>query len=191
MNDISKRNIAIYIRVEPYGPSENEQKNVVLQHLNSCKKAQDFSLYIDQQSDRKAYASLIEDLSSRKFSELICWKFDRFDLFADSLEDTFEFFERLEKSETCFTSVADNFNSKESTKLFTEIHNMSSQAKATLRAERVKTSLADASKSGKHIGRPLTVDRDAVANLRSQGYSIRNIAASMGISTSTVQAALK
>ena len=54
--------------------------------------------------------------------------------------------------------------------------------------ERTKAGIAAAKRRGARLGRPpARVDRDHLLDLRQQGWSVRKIAASIGIGASTVQ----
>ncbi len=54
------------------------------------------------------------------------------------------------------------------------------------RGENVRKGLFKAKSEGKHIGRPITVDRGKILELRAKKLSMRKIAEAIGCSTHTV-----
>ena len=56
-----------------------------------------------------------------------------------------------------------------------------------LKGERVRKALKEAVRKGIKIGRPRTVDYEAIRKLRAKGVSVRKIAAIVKVSTWTVR----
>lgn len=59
------------------------------------------------------------------------------------------------------------------------------------RGERIRQGQMKAKEEGRHIGRPRTIDRVAIQNLRAAGGSLRQIARQMSTNPNTVIRTLK
>jgi DNA invertase Pin-like site-specific DNA recombinase len=126
----------------------------------------------------------------RQFDAVIVWRFDRF---ARSTKHLLLALEEFRSLGIQFISYQENIdtNSPLGQALFTIVSAVA-QLERDLIRERVRAGLRNAKLKGKTLGRPtLTLDRDRIARLRASGASIREIAAQLEVSTTTVHNVLR
>ncbi len=102
---------------------------------------------------------------------------------------------RSEPSKRCgieFVSLSEQVDTSTPTgKMVFTVLGAVAELERSLIAERVKAGLRNARAKGKRLGRPpLDLDRAQIARLRTQGRSIREIAAELGCSTGVVHKSL-
>lgn len=193
MEPIVEKNLltAIYLRESRGGgPTLAEQKEEIQNHLLRIGLKSKVSFYEDADSDRQGYQSLIKFLSLGVHKLLICWSADRLDSVFDDLNETISFLGDLEVKDVRFIALSSAFDTKNLVNPFSEVLRVVEESKSSLKSERTKSSIEVARKAGRVIGRP-TRQYEDIQQLRQSGNSIRVIANKLGISTSTVQAALK
>lgn len=88
-----------------------------------------------------------------------------------------------------FTSVTEPFDTTcPSGKLLLHIVSAMSEFERSILIERTRAGVAAARRRGVRVGRPPTkLDRDQLLDLREKGWSVRKIAESLGVGSSTVQ----
>ena len=133
---------------------------------------------------------LMADARKRRFDLVLVWRFDRF---ARSVRHLVEALHEFRHLGIDFVSYQENIDTSSplGEAIFTIIAAMAKLERDII-AERVRAGLRRARAAGKRLGRrPLDVDEDELHRLRHDGLSIRQIAATMGVSKSKVAAMLK
>ena len=126
----------------------------------------------------------------RKFDVLLVWKLDRiFRSVKDCINGLHEFAELGVE----FVSLKDSGidMTTPSGKLLLHILAAFAEFEASIIKMRVMAGLDLARRRGKKLGRPKKRDDDKIRTLRSQGYSLREIAKLADVSTMAVQRSLK
>ncbi len=129
---------------------------------------------------------LLGDAKRRRYDVLVVWRSDR--LFR-SLRHMVNTLDDLSALGIAFTSVTEPFDTTcPSGKLLLHIVSAMSEFERSLLIERTRAGVAAARRRGARVGRPpARFDHDQLVELREQGWSVRKIAASLGVGTSTVQ----
>ena len=129
---------------------------------------------------------LLADARKRKFDALIVYKADR--LFR-SLRHMVLTLDELAALGIAFVSTTEPFDtSTPSGKLLLHIVSAMAEFERALLVERVKSGVAAARRRGARLGRPRArLDMDRLRELRSQGLSVRKIAETLNVGSSTVQ----
>jgi DNA invertase Pin-like site-specific DNA recombinase len=184
--------IAIYARVSTT-KQDNENQLAQLREFAAKHGWQVFDSYLDQESgsmsERAAFQRMFADASKRKFDLVLFWALDRFS--REGVLDTLQHFNRLESYGVSYKSFTEPFF--DSCGVFKDavVAIMATLAKQerVKRAERTRAGLAVARAKGKTLGRPNTVKTHSanVSRLRTQGYSLRAIGRSLGISEGSVR----
>jgi len=131
----------------------------------------------------------MKDARKRHFDVVLVWKFDRFARSVKHLVDSLEDFRALGIDFISYTEGIDT--TTPSGELLFHIMGAVAQFERDLIAERVRAGIAHARAMGKRIGRPRAQIDDAQARtLRSQGFSLRKVAADLGVPVSRVRRAL-
>jgi DNA invertase Pin-like site-specific DNA recombinase len=141
------------------------------------------------QRHRPQLDSLMKDAHKRLFDVVLVWKFDRF---ARSLKHLIESLEEFSSLGIDFVSYTEGVDTTTpSGQLLFHIVGAVAQFERDLIAERVRAGMGHARAMGKRIGRPrAAVDIEAVAKLRGEGRSLRQIATRLSIPVSRVRRAL-
>ena len=128
---------------------------------------------------------LMSDAHKRRFDAVCCWRFDRFARSVSHLLRALETFKALGIE---FVSLSEQVDTSTPTgKMVFTVLGAVAELERSLIVERVKAGLRNAKAKGKHLGRPrIIVDTVRIAFLRTQGRSIRKIAAELGYSRSLV-----
>jgi len=183
---------ALYARVSTL----DQNCEVQLQDLRRF-TGQRFALYREYidvgvsgtQRNRPQLDLLMKDAHKRLFDVVLVWKFDRFARSLKHLIDSLDEFSSLGIDFVSYTEGVDT--TTPSGQLLFHIVGAVAQFERDLIAERVRAGMAHARAMGKRIGRPrAVVDAQAVARLRQEGRSLREIAASLNIPVSRVRRAL-
>jgi DNA invertase Pin-like site-specific DNA recombinase len=125
----------------------------------------------------------------RLFDAVVVWRFDRF---ARSTKHLLLALEEFRSLGIQFTSYQENIDTTTplSQALFTIVAAVA-QLERDLRRERVNAGIRNARACGKLLGRPRrVVNHDDVVRLRSEGASLRQIAAKLGVGYGTVRLTL-
>jgi len=146
--------------------------------------------YVDEgfsgaKDSRPALNELMDDARKRKFDIVCVWKFDRFARSTRHLLSALDEFKNLGID---FISYSENIDT--STPLGKAVFTIVAaigELERSLIVERVKAGLKAAKARGKRVGRPKTqFDSMAALRLKSDGFKVREIAARLGASKSTV-----
>ncbi len=116
---------------------------------------------------------------------MLVWRFDRF---ARSTKHLILALEEFKNMGIDFVSYQENIDTSSplGSAIFTIISAVA-QLERDIIAERVKAGLRRARENGKKLGRPSKkVDRYEIRRLRSEGRSLRQIAAELNVSKNTV-----
>jgi DNA invertase Pin-like site-specific DNA recombinase len=135
---------------------------------------------------RPALDRMLADARRRKFDLVLVYKADR--LFR-SLKHMVTTLDELAALGVGFVSVTEPFDtSTPSGKLLLHIVSAMAEFERSLLIERVKSGVAAARRRGARLGRPRArLDMDRLRELRGQGLSVRKIADTLGVGSSTVQ----
>ena len=139
--------------------------------------------------DRPVLAELMKAAERRMFDYVLVFRFDRY---ARSTVHLIESLMAFRKLGIGFISYSENIDTESplGEALFTIISALASLERSIIR-ERVINGIANARAKGKVLGRPTTVDRLKVRELRAKGYSLKKIAEELGITKSAVSKILK
>ena len=129
---------------------------------------------------------LMDDARKRQFDAIVVWRFDRFARSTKRLLSALEEFRSLGIQ---FISYQENIDTSSALgqALFTIVSAVA-QLERDLIRERVTAGIRNAQANGKKQGRPKSsVDRDRILELKAEGHSLRQIAATLGVSYGTVR----
>jgi DNA invertase Pin-like site-specific DNA recombinase len=185
--------IALYARVS----TKDQSCDLQLRDLRTYCAVRGFDSsheYVDvgqsgAKDSRPELNKLMDDARKRKFDALIVWRFDRF---ARSTKHLLLALEEFRSLGIQFISYQENMDTSSplGQALFTIVSAVA-QLERDLIRERVSAGIRNARANGKTLGRPKsTVDREQVLELKAQGYSLRQIAAKLGVGYGTVRARL-
>jgi DNA invertase Pin-like site-specific DNA recombinase len=185
--------VGIYARVS----TKDQSCELQLRDLRAYCAARGLELvreYIDvgqsgAKESRPELNKLMEDARKRKFDAIVVWRFDRF---ARSTKHLLLALEEFRSLGIQFISYQENMDTSSplGQALFTIVSAVA-QLERDLIRERVSAGLRNARENGKRLGRPKSaVDRKCILELRAQGHSLRQIAASLGVGYGTVRARL-
>jgi DNA invertase Pin-like site-specific DNA recombinase len=135
---------------------------------------------------RPALDKLLADARKRKFDALIVYKADRLFRSLRHMVLTLDEFTALG---IAFVSTTEPFDtSTPSGKLLLHIVSAMAEFERSLLIERVKSGVGAARRRGARLGRPKArLDMDRLRDLRAQGLSVRKIAETLNVGSSTVQ----
>ncbi|MGK5085224.1 recombinase family protein [Bdellovibrionota bacterium FG-1] len=137
---------------------------------------------------RPGLRKLMALVRARQVDGVVVVKMDRFFRSLKNLVTTLDEFQSLGVT---FTATQDQIDmSSASGRLMLHLIGAFSEFEKSLLRERTMLGLDHARRSGKTLGRPKRRDDKAIADLRSQGLSIRQIALALGVSTTAVQRGL-
>lgn len=132
---------------------------------------------------------LMADAHRRRFDAVVVWRFDRFARSVSHLLRALETFRAMGIEFVSFSEQMDT--STPAGKMVFTVLGAVAELERSLIVERVKAGLRNARAKGKRLGRPrVAVDATRIGRLRSQGRTIREIAAELGCSRSTVHKTL-
>ena len=200
MNTKKGTRVALYLRVSTDGQSVANQRR----ELEEVAKGAGWKIvevYQDQASGAKGRNGrpdldrMLNDATRRRFKKLLVWDLSRL---GRSLRDLISItgqFEELRVDLYVHKDAIDTATA--SGRLFFHIVGAIGEFEGERIRERINAGLARAKAEGKKLGRPEGTTKDKVkyqaeiVSLRDAGMSIRKIASTVRVSTSTVQAALK
>lgn len=179
--------VAIYVRVSTNDQSTEMQRI----DLEAFAKARGWSVvrvFADTATgtngNRPQLSAMMGAARAREFDVLLIWKLDRLFRSIKGLVTSLQEFHDLGIQ---FVSLKDQIDmSTASGRLMTHIIGAFAEFEAALIRERVRTGLAVAKAKGVRLGRPTTIDRDAVAQMRREGLSMGSIAAKLKRSKSSI-----
>ncbi len=181
--------VALYARVSTTDQSTDSQL-LDLRRYVSERGWNSFKEYVDEgisgtKDSRPALNELMNDAKKRRFDVVLVWRFDRF---ARSTKHLILALEEFKNLGIDFVSYQENIDTSSplGSAIFTIISAVA-QLERDIIAERVKAGLRRAVENGKKLGRPSKkVDRSEIRRLRSEGRSLRQIAAELNVSKNTV-----
>jgi len=182
--------IAIYARVS----TKDQSCELQLRDLRTYCAARRFDPareYVDvgqsgAKDSRPALNELMEDARKRQFDAIVVWRFDRF---ARSTKHLLLALEEFRSLGIQFISYQENMDTSSplGQALFTIVSAVA-QLERDLIRERVSAGIRNARANGKNFGRPeRKVDREQILKLRAKNYSLRQIAAELGVGYGTVR----
>lgn len=187
-----RKKVAIYLRVSTSHQRTDLQKD----HLTTYSEQRGFEVfkyYSDTISGTKekrpALDQLMMDARKRLFDIVLVFRFDRAARSSRHLTNLLEEFNSLGIDFISYQESIDT-SSPMGKAMFTIISAMA-QLERDIIKERVLAGLATARKKGTVLGRPKKRDDQKICELRSQGLSYRAIRSKLGVSISSIQAALK
>ena len=174
---------AIYIRVSTVDQNTERQETELKEYVES--RGWSYKLYKDRghtgaKADRPALNNLVHDIRCRRIDVVVVWALDRL---ARSLKQL------LAISEECRSLGVDLIALKQNVdttlpagSLTFQVLGAVAEFERELLRERVRSGMAQARRSGKHVGRPAlrkfrAEDIEKMRLLRLQGASIRKLAA--------------
>jgi DNA invertase Pin-like site-specific DNA recombinase len=187
--------VAIYARVS----TTNHGQDVSLQtrELEQFAQARGWHLvdsYLDlgisgTKDKRPELDRLMADAHKRRFDVVTVWKFDRF---ARSVSHLLRALENFNALGIAFVSLSEQMDTTTPTgKMIFTVLGAVAELERGLIVERVRAGLRNARAKGKTLGRPrVIVDAARIGRLRSQGHTVREIAAEIGYSRSLVHKTL-
>jgi DNA invertase Pin-like site-specific DNA recombinase len=189
------KTVAVYLRVSTQDQSTDLQRQEIVRHLELRDlPTASVVVYEDQgctgtNGNRPELRRLLADCRAGTVGTVVCWKLDRLFRSLRDLIATLQLFSELGVE---FVSVRDSVDLSTSTgRLTMHLIGAFAEFEAALIRERTRAGLAAARRRGARIGRP-PVKRDAavVVGLRSNGLSVRQIAAELGMPRSAVHRVL-
>lgn len=192
---MKKQTAAIYARVS----TDKQKAEMQVVELKNYVKRRGFSLgqiYIDQgytgsNTQRPAFARMMEAAHKRTFDVLVVWKLDRL---SRSLKDLITTLETLGSLGIDFISYDNSLDTSTPTgKLVFHVVGSVAEFERDIIRERVRAGLANARRNGKRLGRPsiLANVSPKIHTLKGKGLSNRVIAKKLGVGEATVRRALK
>jgi DNA invertase Pin-like site-specific DNA recombinase len=188
------------MRIGIYARVSTKDQNCALQvrDLRAYCAARRFDLvreYVDvgqsgAKDSRPELNKLMDDARKRQFDAIVVWRFDRFARSTKHLLSALEEFRALGVQ---FISYQENVDTSTplGQALFTIVSAVAQLERELIR-ERVSAGIRNARANGKKFGRPnIKVDRERILELRAEGQSLRQIAATLGVGYGTVRERLK
>jgi DNA invertase Pin-like site-specific DNA recombinase len=173
---------AIYVRVstveQDTGLQETELREYCDRRGWSCVVYQD-KAQSGAKNDRPALNQMLSDMRRRRFDVVVVWKLDRL---ARSLKQLLIIGEECRSLGVDLVSLRQNIDTTlPAGRLTFQILGAVAEFERELLRERVKAGMAQARRTGKHVGRPAlrkfqTTDIDRMRELRSNGTSVRKLA---------------
>ncbi len=190
------KKVAIYARVST--TDKGQDTGLQLRDLRAYVEARGwttFKEYVDNgisgtKDKRPELDAMMDDAKKRKFDVVLVWRFDRFARSTKHLVTALEEFNHLGID---FISYMENIDTTSPTgKLIFTLFSAFAEFELNILKERVKAGLVNARAKGKTLGRPSAiVDKEELRQLRSQGLSIREIGARLGVDKMAVFKTLK
>ena len=185
---------ALYARVSTLNGQDPEMQLRELREYAARRGWQVTGEYTDQgvsgsRESRPELNRLMNDAQQRRFDAILVWKVDRF---GRSLRHLVNALAELGALGVAFVSLRDNLDlSTPSGRLMFAVIGAMAEFERSLIQERVKAGIRNARAKGKPLGRPQrVVSRDAIAQLKAEGLSLRKIAHQLGVGYGTVRARL-
>jgi DNA invertase Pin-like site-specific DNA recombinase len=183
-----KKRAAIYIRVSTAEQETAMQEAELREYCE--RRGWELKVYKDHghsgtKQDRPALNSLLSDLRKRKFDVLVVWALDRL---ARSLKQLLTISEECKSLGVDLVSLRQNIDTTlPAGRLTFQILGAVAEFERELLRERVKAGMAQARRTGKHVGRPArrtfhSAEIEKMKLLRSQGASVRKLATDFGTS---------
>ena len=187
--------VALYARVSTKDGRQDCENQLIALREYCVKQGWEIAEeYVDHEtggtSKRPHFQRMFTDARARKFDLLLFWSLDR--LSREGVSTTLNHLERLTAAGVNWRSFTEQY--LDSCGVFRDavlsILATIAKQERVRRSERATAAIARLRRQGKteHLGRPrLVLDRAKARLLREQGWSVRQIAAELGISHATVQ----
>jgi DNA invertase Pin-like site-specific DNA recombinase len=182
--------VALYARVSTEGQDPEVQLSQLRSHVaqRGWEISEEFvdRGYSGAKEKRPDLDQLMQSAWAGKFQAVLVWRFDRF---ARSVKHLIAALEQFRNLKIDFISLQEQFDTSTpiGQAMFTIIGAMAQLERDIIR-ERVKAGLERARARGVQLGRPAAeAPTDQIAALRQQGLSLREIAAELHCSRSTVR----
>ncbi len=187
------KRVAIYVRCS----TVHQNLEIQIGDLRKLAEARGFRVVHEYQDfgvsgakDRRpGLDEMMKDARKRRFDIVMVWRLDRLGRNTQHLLSLFEELELLQISLVSHQEGVD---------LSTSIGRVVATVLAALATferelirERVIAGIQNAKAKGKRLGRPKSVDMDAIRQLRSQGKTYSAIGESLGVSSGSIAIALK
>jgi DNA invertase Pin-like site-specific DNA recombinase len=189
--------VALYARISTRDKGQDTENQ--LAQLREFARVQGWTVvheYVDRTSgkhgDREAFRQMFEDASRRKFDLVLFWSLDRFS--REGVLETLNHLQRLSAAGVGYRSFTEQY--LDSCGIFKDavlaiLAVIAKQERVRL-SERTLAGLERARKQGRIGGRrPLVLDRERIAWMDQEGFTLRKIAEEMGVSAASVCRALK
>src|ERR1700691_195509 len=182
--------IGIYARVS----TKDQSCELQVRDLRAYCAARGFDLvreYVDvgqsgAKDSRPELNKLMDDARKRQFDAIVVWRFDRF---ARSTKHLLTALEEFRSLGIQFISYQENVDTSTplGQALFTIVSAVAQLERELIR-ERVSAGIRNARANGKKLGRPKSaVDPERILKLKTEGHSLRQIAAKLGVGYGTVR----
>ena len=201
MSTSKSANVGLYLRVSTGGQTVANQRR----ELEDVAKRAGWKIvevYQDKgfsgakgRNGRTELDRMLNDATRRRFKKLLVWDLSRLGRSLRDLISITDHFQELGIDMYVHKDAIDTATA--SGRLFFHIVGAIGEFERERIRERINAGLARAKEDGKKLGRPEGTSKDEVkhqaeiVSLRGAGMSIRKIASTVRVSTSTVQAALK
>jgi DNA invertase Pin-like site-specific DNA recombinase len=173
---------AIYVRVSTAEQDTDMQETELRQYIES--RGWDYVMYWDKaqsgaKNDRPALNAMLSDLRRRRFDVVVVWALDRL---ARSLKQLLTIGEECRSLGVDLVSLRQNIDTTlPAGRLTFQILGAVAEFERELLRERVKAGMAQARRTGKHVGRPprrkfVPIDVERMRELRVGGASVRKLA---------------
>jgi DNA invertase Pin-like site-specific DNA recombinase len=187
--------VAIYCRTSTNMQKSGleSQRRALIEYCQN-RGIKDYELFEDfgvsgAKSSRPQLDKMMRSVRDRKFTTVIVYSFSRFARSTKFLIDTLEEFQRLNVN---FVSLSESLDL--STPIGRAMYGIIASINALEKdiiAERVKTGMRNAKAKGKQIGRLKTRPTETILELRSKGYTYKQIAKMLNVSEGTVGNAIR
>src|SRR5580704_261437 len=182
MMTMKEKKAAIYVRVSTNEQDTGLQETELQQYVES--RGWECVVYRDKaqsgaKNDRPALNAMLSDMRRRKFDVVVVWALDRL---ARSLKQLLTIGEECRSLEVDLVSLRQNIDTTlPAGRLTFQILGAVAEFERELLRERVKAGMAQARRTGKHVGRPAlrrfhVTDIERMQDLRSMGTSVRKLA---------------
>jgi DNA invertase Pin-like site-specific DNA recombinase len=181
--------VALYLRVsttdqEPESQGREVRAFVTARGWETVETYQDVGIS-GARARRPGLDQLVKDAWRGRFEAVVVWDLSRM---ARSTLHALQLLQEFEQMKVRLIAVKQTFDTDTPLgRAFFTLAAMFAELERSILIERVRAGMARARAEGKKIGRPTRrVDLSELAKLRGQGLSIRQVARTMGIPTSTV-----
>jgi DNA invertase Pin-like site-specific DNA recombinase len=187
------KTVAVYLRVSTDEQSTDSQRHEISRYLEAGNMNENVQIYEDKgftgtNTDRIDLKRLLSDCRQRKVDIVVCYKLDRL---CRSLKDLIGILNELKELDVAFISIKDQIDMTTSHgRLMMQILGAFAEFEASIIKERVKAGISAARQKGIRIGRKTCGKDKEIAQLRSEGQTIRQISKALGISICAVQTAI-
>jgi DNA invertase Pin-like site-specific DNA recombinase len=179
---MKEKSAGIYVRVSTSEQDTSLQETELREYVE--KRGWTYVLYRDKgesgaKDNRPALNTLLNDLRRRKLDVVVVWKLDRL---ARSLKQLLTIGEECRSLGVDLVSLRQNIDTTlPAGRLTFQILGAVAEFERELLRERVKAGMAQARRTGKHVGRPAlrrfhVADIERIRRLRSEGVSVRKLA---------------